>query len=236
MDVTKLRQPGSELREAFIPVNMLWGSLGVTDKVSVEAFYQLDWEAIKLDPAGSYFSTNDFATDGGDLLYLGFGSVPDILPPGTGTGGPVGVVVPRGADREPDDGGQYGLAVRWFAPELGNTEFGFYYLNYHSRLPLVSAITGTPAGALAGDYASTARYFVEYPENIKLYGVSLNTDLGDTGISLQGEVSYRNGVPLQVDDVELLFAALSPLSPALGSLSQVASAMAAKFRVTDGWT
>ena len=32
-----------------------------------------------------------------------------------------------------------------------------------------------------------------------------------TGIALQGEVSFRQDVPLQFDDVELLFAALTPL-------------------------
>jgi hypothetical protein len=37
--------------------------------------------------------------------------------------------------------------------------------------------------------------------------------LGDTGIALQGELSYRDNMPLQFDDVELLFSALSPLNP-----------------------
>ena len=40
---------------------------------------------------------------------------------------------------------------------------------------------------------------------------SFNTQLGRTGIALQGEVSHRWDVPLQVDDVELLYAALTPL-------------------------
>ena len=33
--------------------------------------------------------------------------------------------------------------------------------------------------------------FLEYPEDIQLYGISFNTELGATGISVQGEVSYR---------------------------------------------
>ena len=55
-------------------------------------------------------------------------------------------------------------------------------------------------------YPGTARYIIEYPEDIQLYGVSFNAEIGATGISLQGEVSYREDVPLQVDDVELLLA------------------------------
>ena len=38
-----------------------------------------------------------------------------------------------------------------------------------------------------------------------------------TGISWQGEVGYKHGVPLQVDDVELLFATLSSLTNTFGS-------------------
>ena len=45
--------------------------------------------------------------------------------------------------------------------------------------------------------------------------------LGKSGISWQGEVSLKQDVPLQVDDVELLFAALSTLAPQFGANNQV---------------
>jgi len=60
---------------------------------------------------------------------------------------------------------------------------------------------------------SSGAYFIEYPENINLYGLSFNTTINSLGVSLQGELSYRPNVPLQIDDVEVLFAALSPLNP-----------------------
>ncbi|MGH8106474.1 MAG: DUF1302 family protein, partial [Arenimonas sp.] len=47
-----------------------------------------------------------------------------------------------------------------------------------------------------------------------LYGMSFNTTLPG-GVAWQGEISYRPNQPLQVDDVELLFAALTPLNPIL---------------------
>ena len=46
--------------------------------------------------------------------------------------------------------GQWGITFRYLAESLNNTEFGFYYMNYHSRLPVVSGHTGTRADALAG--------------------------------------------------------------------------------------
>ena len=54
------------------------------------------------------------------------------------------------------------------------------------------------------EYGKTAGYYDEFPQNIKLLGVSFNTQIQKTGTALQGEVAYRHGVPLQVDDVELL--------------------------------
>ncbi|MFZ0487083.1 MAG: DUF1302 domain-containing protein [Arenicellales bacterium] len=217
IDVAAIRVPGAELREALLPVNMLWANAGVTLNSSVEGFYQLEWDKTEPDPSGSYFSTNDFATPGGDKLMLGFGRVPDTVPFGAAAAAaigasPTGVAVPRGASQEPGSGGQYGLAYRVYAPDLAGTEFGFYYINYHSRLPVISARTGTLAGLAAGDYAGSARYFTEYPKDIQLFGVSFNTEAGNTGWALQGELSYKKDVPLQVDDVELLYAALSPLA------------------------
>ena len=66
--------------------------------------------------------------------------------------------------------------------------------------------------------SATGRYFIEYPDDISLVGVSFNTTLGKTGVSLQGEISYKASQPLQVDDVELLFAAMSALDTPGGTV------------------
>lgn len=217
VDVAAIRIPGAELREALLPEGMVWGSIGINTNQSVEVVYQYDWSDTEPDPSGSYFSTNDFATDGGRRLMLGFGRVPDIIPAGPATSvalglAPVGAVVPRAPSDRPSNDGQGGIAYRALIPQLNDSEIGLYYLRYHSRLPIISARTGTLAGLAQGDYAGSARYFTEFPEDIDLYGVSFNTALGTTGWALQGELSYKEDVPLQVDDVELLFAALSPLA------------------------
>src|SRR6185436_8720568 len=75
-------------------------------------------------------------------------------------------------------------------------------------------VTSQATALATHEYAQTARYFTEYPEDITLYGVSFNTQLGTTGVALQGEVSYRQDAPLQFDDVEVLFAALTPFEAA----------------------
>jgi hypothetical protein len=262
VDINKLRVPGSELKEALTPVGMVSVSLAANEYVSFDAFYQYDWEETEIDPPGSYWSTNDFVGAGGNKVMLGFGDVSEFgtsfaalgpLRPFFGVSAfePDFLGVPRMGDDKPDDDGQFGVAMRVLVPTLNDTEFGLYYINYHSRLPIISAKTGsaavvanrlavvnTPSAALGGatpmqaltaavgpaaaqrtlgsvlvgEYAETARYFLEYPEDIPLIGASFSTQLTSTGTAIQGEVSYRKDAPVQVDDVELLLAALSPIA------------------------
>ena len=149
----------------------------------------------------------------------------------------MGVAVPKRDADEPSEQGQYGAALRYLSDGLGGTEFGLYFVNYHSRLPLIMAETGTASGVLVTrNYAATASYFLTYPEDIQLFGASFNAQLGRTGIALQGEVSHRWRVPLQMDDVELLYAALTPLRllpavPQLAPLRAVGSLLAATNQV-----
>jgi len=225
VNVSAIRLPGAELKEALTPEGMVWTSIGPTENTTVEAFYLYDWEETVIDPPGSYWSTNDFAGEGGERVMLGWGAVPDNVPSSTGA------VVGRSETQEADDDGQYGLAFRLYAPWLNDTEFGFYFINYHSRLPVINARTGTAAAAAGIDpngltYAETASYFISYPEDIKLYGVSFNTELINSGVALQGEVSHRQDMPLQIDDIEILFAALGAqdnLSPGNTGAAPLAS-------------
>ena len=317
-DVSKLRVPGAELREALVAVPLVSTVLEFPVGLSMEGFYQLAWDKTEIDPVGSYFSVTDYVGPGAsravvpvsdDITDVGFGFGPltqaidmDLrgfrtLVPGRGlVSAPQPeqpafdanfVNVFRGGDRNPSDSGQFGVALRYLAEQLNETEFGFYFVNYHSRLPTVSAITGTRtgvqaglaaaqavagsptspsnttraviaevtravtaevtaavqagrispadaptviankvgeqseqistrvssiAGALAVDrYAKTASYFIEYPEDIQLFGLSFNTGLGTTGWALQGEYSFRKDQPLQRAERALFAEGLAPL-------------------------
>ena len=225
VDVSRLRVAGAELKEAFEGVNMLYGTIDLTPSLSLEALYMFEYREIIPDPAGAYFSTNDFGTPGGSYVMLGFGAPdqpvinPDLFDE-VCTQGNYGAsdstqpppfipsacsaAVPRTDTLYPSDSGQFGVALRWFVESMNSTEFGFYFLNYHSRLPLNSGLAVTTTDANSG------RYFTEYPEDIQLWGASFNSNIGTWALS--GEVSYRPNAPLQVDDIELLYAALTPLN------------------------
>lgn len=291
VELSKLRVPGAELKEAFLPVNMLKASIGLTKDLTIEPFWLLEFRRNELEPAGTYFSTNDFASRGGRNVFLGFGSLAD-----NGTLGGI----PRDRDREGNNYTQYGVSARYQAQALNDSELGFYFAKYHSRSPLISSrtptvpintdLTGpltavfiraglppaTAAAQAAGIFqiavlaqtnpaaltpvqiatlqapqtqaaiagarsialltaAATGRYFIEYPEDVSMFGASFNTSLGKTGISWQGEFSYKKDQPLQIDDVELLFATLSSLNPAFGANNQVGNFLGQFNRELSGF-
>jgi len=149
-DVSALRVPGAELREAYLPQEMVKASYALTENVTGEVLYLFGWDQTQPEPAGTYFSTNDFAVRDGKTAYLGFGPFSDQGVDYTPLGGPYieGYQgIPRGETRHASDNGQYGAALKWFLPDFSQgTEFGFYFMNYHSKVPLISGRTGTQAG------------------------------------------------------------------------------------------
>jgi hypothetical protein len=285
----------------------------------MEAFYQYEFERMIPDAPGSYFSTNDFIGNAGNWIQSGF-QHPDLKPdfndpmheaygvymPSPRTdAGTVDInkaatytafpyqfnhVCERMSDNEASNNGQFGFKFSWFAERLNYTELGFYFLNYHSRRPLISGYvhdgvavdqllidglvkeklktnntltyiearnlvmqdgitksmldlnfddkvkkvqesvnipepylfeTGNVYGS-ESDFAGHAREgwihgYTEYPEDIKLLGLSFNTVLPN-GMSVAGEYSYRMDEPLQIDDVEMIMALSSPLYDVLGKL------------------
>ena len=266
LDAAAFRRPGAEIKEGLIPVNMLYVSQSLTDRLSMEAFYQLEWDQTIVDNCGTFFSGADVAADGCDNNYnVGPAALASTLNGplgGFATAAGVsysdeGVMIPRGGDRDARDSGQYGLALRWLGD---STEYGAYFMNYHSRTPIVSTHTaglGTfaaaqGAGAAAGQaviesvvaqlvqagiplaqaipmaqqmagglaaQAGTAiggavllgngQYYLEYPEDIQLYGLSFSTTL-PTGTAWSGEMSYRPNAPIQINTTDVTLELTDP--------------------------
>ncbi|MNJ11478.1 hypothetical protein D3C77_56530 [compost metagenome] len=215
IDVAALRRPGAEVKEGLIPVNMFYLSQNFTENFSGELFYQIKWESSVVDNCGTFFGADPVAKGCNDrLVASGLDLAPGVASNTGGAaavggsaaqgGGVDNVYIPRVKDNEPGDSGQYGVALRWYVPQFNDTEFGVYALNYHSRNPYLSALrttgAGTPASSL--NVVRNARYYVDYPEDIRLYGVSFQTNLG--GTSVGGEVSFRPNMPLQLNSQDLV--------------------------------
>ena len=218
VDAAAFRKPGAELKEGLLPVNMIYTSMGLTDTLSMEAFVQLEWEKTRTDPCGTFFSTADFVADGcGPVVLAGVADERDILSfreyeieTGVKESARTAPVAERLSDDTPDDNGQYGLAFRWYSEELGDTEFGLYHMNIHSRLPFINGVVVNRPGS--DNYNTEGRfdnyypyYQIAYPEDIRISGISFATAT-EGGASISGELSYRPDMPLQWNAFELLLA------------------------------
>ncbi|MDX1589948.1 MAG: DUF1302 domain-containing protein [Oleiphilaceae bacterium] len=191
IDVGAIRSPGSELREALLPIEALYMSAGITQNLTVMGYLQFDWSPFRLDDCGTFFSNSDFVADGcGPVLAAG--EIPESQAIQQG------LVIEREADRTPEGEDQFGLGLTWYAPHLGESEFGLYHIRYHSRLPYVSGRVNDPSNGV-----NLPSYFIEYPEDIKLYGVSMNTNLPG-GWSMGAEYSFRENFPMQWNAFELI--------------------------------
>lgn len=260
-DAVLARQPGLALNELNLPVGLVTLGTDLVEGITLDGWIQYDWEPVRPEPAGSFFSTNDVA-GGGNYAVVGQGQYPedpDALWFSQGATGLISnshrtVYVPDEGTYAPDDFGQYGLRAKWFLPDFNNgTELGFYFANYHSRLPYLSAYAARdsclraavdfseaatlcngfnaasnrgeaaplapercdPRGCNMGAYLSreplpidTLGLFLDFPEDIQMYGVSFNTTLG--GWSLAGEYAYRPNLPAQLLISDIVYAGLQP--------------------------
>ena len=218
IDVSAFRRPGAEIKEGLLPVAMATVSIGLTNALSFDAFYQIEWEKTVIDGCGTYFSSADVAATGCNVVTLtnlisdrlNMIGIPNPAVPGDFIS-PPGLFITRRPDIEPSDSGQFGVSFRYFAENLNSSEFGIYYLNYHSRIPYLGGFTssneviGGPPGVpfIPGDpLGGNPAYFAEFPEDIELYGFSLATNL--LGFAVSGEISYRPDFPVQINTTEIL--------------------------------
>lgn len=153
IDATKINVPGVELKDIFIPIGQVYGEINITKTIFLAAYYQYDWEEVRIDAPGTYFS----ATDG-----LGQGSVGDTLDL---KGLPI-------TEKKTDEG-QWGVEIRYLAKQLNYTEFGFYLLEYNDFVPTPELLPPFFGPQLSHQYF----------EDIKLLGASFSAVFGDTNVS-----------------------------------------------------
>lgn len=261
VNANNLFRTGFQLEELYTPVGMLFASTEIGKGLSVEGFYQFEWQPVQIPTPGTYFSFLDVGTNNAvrnvSISFGGGAEDPNSL--ARPQNNPLALIagtslnIERLPDHEARSSGQYGVAFKYYADWLNNgTELGAYFMNYHSKLPYGSFYATQPSCAraagnsqhrdatmatdivnvlpvslcpdlpinrvLAGQDPNlatssvapldTARFQLEYPENIHLLGMSFNTTVGS--LSLQGEVAYRPHAPLQVATVDLAFAAFGP--------------------------
>ncbi|MFZ5914612.1 MAG: DUF1302 family protein [Pseudomonadota bacterium] len=172
IDISAVRKPGSEVKEFFTPILAAKASIGLPNNFSLEGFYQFKADNVVPDPAGTFFSSADIVGRGSQPIRAGvndFGDDARFNPFQIANGldtdlywqsrlavNVPSVSVERANDVNADNGGEFGFALRYFAEELNNgTEFGLYFINYHSRLPILTQSATDPKSAVSVGTATT---------------------------------------------------------------------------------
>ena len=250
IDVPALRRPGTEIKEVLLPVGMVSANVGLGHGISAEAFYQYQWQDSVLDGCGTYFLTVDAsvgpktenACRAGFLQSLTPGQAGALgnllhrtIPAGDAGGVAAGAFLPATDTKNGSNTGQYGLSFRIPVTAL-DTEFGVYGLEYNARLPVLSAIKGNSpfplTTALLGAAAKQESAFWEYPDHIRLYGLSAATTLG--GVAVAGEISYSPNFPVQVAPGDLLGGLVYGSAPAALGVLGVPAPVAALMNANRG--
>ena len=131
IDVMRLSQPGTQLKEVFLPAPIVSVASGLGHGLNAEAYVQTNWNANYLPPTGSYWSNANGLGKGHDTYGLVEGKAPDS--------------------------GQWGAALR-YQPDGTQLNLGFYAMNYHDKSPNFSTnVDGT--GAVGWAYARNRHLF-----------------------------------------------------------------------------
>lgn len=224
LDIRKATAAGVQLKELYIPRPMFSISSSLTDKLGVQAFYELGFKPSTLPASGTFFNTADLLGAGGRALYFGTNALAGFIGPGAiggdngtidaVTGRPLtveerlarGFAVGRGRDIKPGSD-QWGISMK-YALDSGD-EFGLYYMRYHEKLPMVSYVmdANSLVATNTGGGFPVAAYAAEYVGNRDVFGASYNLKLGDFSWGM--EAAYRPNQVLAIDPTTLFNTGLS---------------------------
>jgi hypothetical protein len=165
--------PNAQAQQVFLPVGQAVITYQPNQIITLQAYYQFQWEQDQFEGVGAYFSNSDFFDKGGERVILG----PDVY-------------LYRGKDNTPpSENGQFGASIQ---ATLGNFDVGLYALQYNSKSPEIDFNSVPhPTG---GPGINAGTYWLVYPRAIQIYGASISTTVG--AVNLGGEVSGRRNMPL----------------------------------------
>ncbi len=131
VDIMRLSQPGTQLKEAVLPAPMISFATGLGHGLNMEAYVQSHWNASYFPPTGSYWSVVNGLGTGHEAYGL--------------------------AEVKARNGGQWGAALR-YQPQGTQLNLGLYAMRFHDKTPNFSTnIKG--AGAVGWTYAEDRNLF-----------------------------------------------------------------------------
>lgn len=171
--ITATNNPNAQVQQIVEPVGQVVLTYQPNTVLTLQAYYQFEWEHDYFQGVGSYFNGTDIFDAGGQRI---------LFAPGVG--------VYRTKDLSPEQSnGQFGASVQL---SLGNYDLGFYGLRFDAKSPEAYVYEGassvTPSGVSVGTYKFA------YPRDIWMEGASISTNVGPLNVA--AETSFRQHMGL----------------------------------------
>ncbi|MBP8925016.1 MAG: DUF1302 family protein [Pseudomonadales bacterium] len=158
--------PGSEVKELFLPLTQINVQVQITPAIAAEAQYYLDWANTRSPEGGTFLAPADMTLQGPQQLGFPTSNLP------------------RRAPLEPDDQqGNWGVAFKFNPDFLSGQTVAVYYREFDEKIPWVFLALPTM------DHPKELGYRAVYAENTKLAGVSLDGQIGQWAVG--AEVGYH---------------------------------------------
>jgi len=171
--------PNAQSQQIFLPVGQAVVTYQPNDFLTLQGYYQFEWEHDTFQGVGAYFSSSDILDKGGQRILVG----QELGLPAAD------LALYRLKDLSPPiENGQFGASVQ---ATLGLYDLGLFALRYDSKSPEIYAGTEIGAGGGPGKVGS---YWLVYPRDIQIYGASLSTNF--EGANVAGEISGRRNMNL----------------------------------------
>ncbi len=172
-----------QAQQIFMPVGQAVVTYQPFSGLTLQGYYQFEWEHDYFQGVGSYFSSSDILDKGGQSVIVG-------AIPGIGN-----EYFLRQRDLSPpSQNGQFGISAQF---QTANVDYGIFGERFDAKAPEVYAHPGAGFGPVSTAVASglaVGQYQVVYPRDIWLEGVSASTTVGAANVA--GEISARQHQPL----------------------------------------
>ncbi|MCK9284132.1 MAG: DUF1302 domain-containing protein [Rhodocyclaceae bacterium] len=155
-------QPGSEIKELFMPRKQILLAADISPELSVAAQYFFEYRPNRYPEAGTYLGFFDILFNGPQMAI------------------PVGLIHNNGIKNPKNNNGNWGLKVSW-APDWVGGDLGFYYRQFDEVHPWLAGIDpSTTAGG-----AATMALFNPVAQKAKLFGISFEKSFGLLSLGLE---------------------------------------------------
>lgn len=166
--------PGTQAKELTLPRGQINFTTQVSDELSLGMQYFLEYEPNRIPEGGTFLGPADFLFDGPDQFAA------------------AGGMRRHNSEKPANINDNFGINARWSPAWLDGT-LGVYYRQLDETQPW------SPIVGLDGN--NNPFYRLAYATNVKLYGLSLDKQVG--AYSVGAEVSYRQGTALNGNNFNL---------------------------------